>query len=92
MVFIMRCVGPNLYTLRRGSRHSLPNHIAHIHTLDRVLAAIWIARVGTSFFLVLFTSNNCQECIQNSYRAVSEYMAHPGSQRYSNSMNSPSFL
>ncbi|KAH8145065.1 uncharacterized protein LAJ45_10976 [Morchella importuna] len=76
MVFIMRCVGPNLYTLRRGSRHSLPNHIAHIHTLDRVLAAIWIAR----------------ECIQNSYRAVSEYMAHPGSQRYSNSMNSPSFL
>ncbi|KAI5840739.1 hypothetical protein DFP73DRAFT_173776 [Morchella snyderi] len=58
MVFIMRCFGPHLYTLRRGSRHALPNHISHIHKLSRVLSAIWIAR----------------EAMRTSYLAVSDSM------------------
>ncbi|KAI5847415.1 hypothetical protein DFP73DRAFT_525732 [Morchella snyderi] len=54
VVMIMRFIGPNLYTLRRGARHSLPKDMENIHSLQNVLASIWIARVWSPHKLPLY--------------------------------------
>ncbi|KAI5847175.1 hypothetical protein DFP73DRAFT_370702 [Morchella snyderi] len=68
MVLVMRCLGHNLFFLRRGGQWKIPTLAEEVPQFRRVLSAVWLARayVKSTFAAVSHYRNNRPDHAANS--------------------------